>query len=117
MSLPPETIVHGAGQYTQSVISAKAAVMIEAEAELKEINWKEAFPVRREATGVAKRLPSNAIPTSRMKQTFYDTCSAKKRAARDRLFRSFGVHGLLSKYKPRGPEEMEKRCQELEKVQ
>lgn len=85
----PEAIVHAVGHYTPSVISAKAAVVIVAEAERNEKHWKEAITVQEEAMIVSEKLSCNAVLYARMKQTLHETCSARKCITGNRLFHAF----------------------------
>lgn len=102
--------------YTPSMESETDILQVIAREELKNEAWTEVFTTEESRNNVVSALSGNTALKSKIKQSLSDTCSGRKRCARDAFFSAFGYPSLHSRYKCTTAEDARSRDAHIEGI-
>ena len=84
--------------YTSSCGSHESSLKFNVTEEIQNGSWESIFPTPDSQVEAVTIISSNTILKNKMKQALSDSCSTRKRSARDLLFIKLQYHRLISRY-------------------
>ena len=111
---PPFKIASRGTFYTPSTESEMDALRLVTSSELEDDAWGDVFKTQQSKEEVMTLILNHPVFKAKMKQCLSDACSARKRAARDIFFSSYGYQRLQSRYSPVGSDSSRSKEEEIQ---
>ena len=110
---PIEVATQG-GYYLPSCQNPLECLRENSKAEIENEEWNTVFPTEENRVEALNLITSNSILHTKMKQSLSDSCSTRKRQARDHLFLTLNYSKLISRFQSSTDTETDSKTVEID---